>query len=542
MRVSEILSGGVEKFLELTPTIEEHLTDAENPHKVTKEQVGLGNVTNDLQAKDADFRSHQKAAVLDHPDGSVTASKLAKGAVTREKLARDSVDGDALRDGCVATQHLSQSVSNTIANKVTKESGMGLSQNSFTNADKAKLDAIVVSDEGGVSVDTSTLVLKSAPLKLCKTGVEYMEGETKNVVSGAASLISVDVNHTDGIQTVAYRDGEGIYRIKYWSPYYKHAYKTIIGAANTVCHCHAFAYEYLAGVTDGTVTILRGGVYNGGVEQATAWVTLSLTETSDVTLRHFFVDYNDTVDLYEIRLVYYAGTKFYVECFYEDGTKVWSFSTYTRSQKYYYSGEDYADTIYDTRFRIADMDTAKNIYIAPIGDTTHDHAILRLNRDGEVTGKYYPLPEYFADAYVAEDIILANGSLYAFIGCFIYRFNPETGVMTCISRLVNAHTHYLRGLSVCSDGKIHLMMEKISDGTGELYLIDGNHAKNAIEHRGCYRTMLTIDKACLLARYTGENVEAYYLDADTGEITSRVYKLTDVYEIIGAQTEESVGD
>lgn len=54
-----------------------HVADTtDNPHDVTKEQVGLGNVTNEEQATKAEYDNHRTASVIDHPDGSVTIEKL----------------------------------------------------------------------------------------------------------------------------------------------------------------------------------------------------------------------------------------------------------------------------------------------------------------------------------------------------------------------------------------------------------------------------------------------------------------------------------
>ncbi len=70
----------------LNTAFEKHCADKSNPHAVTKEQVGLENVDNVRQAAKADFDAHTTDAVLDHPDGSVTADKIADGSINENKL------------------------------------------------------------------------------------------------------------------------------------------------------------------------------------------------------------------------------------------------------------------------------------------------------------------------------------------------------------------------------------------------------------------------------------------------------------------------
>ena len=70
----------------INTALEGHKADESNPHAVTKEQVGLGNVDDVKQASKAEFDAHASAEVLSHPDGSVTTSKIAEGAINENKL------------------------------------------------------------------------------------------------------------------------------------------------------------------------------------------------------------------------------------------------------------------------------------------------------------------------------------------------------------------------------------------------------------------------------------------------------------------------
>ena len=188
MRVSELLNEGVKQFLENLPSMQDHMADTQNPHAVTKEDVGLSKVTNDLQAKDTDFRSHKHAAILDHPAGSVTAEKLASFSVTAEKLAKGAVGGDALKRGCVTEAHLDEPLRTKISEKVDKEDGMGLSKNSFTDAEKNKLALLTLSAGDTLTVDTGAMLLKSEPLRLIETGKEYRMGEEETLAQNVSAF------------------------------------------------------------------------------------------------------------------------------------------------------------------------------------------------------------------------------------------------------------------------------------------------------------------------------------------------------------------
>lgn len=86
-KISELLNRAVESFYKTMDTLQEHIAKRDNPHGVTKEQIGLGNVQNKEAAGADSFNAHRAASVLDHPDGSVTGQKLASGAVTPEKIS-----------------------------------------------------------------------------------------------------------------------------------------------------------------------------------------------------------------------------------------------------------------------------------------------------------------------------------------------------------------------------------------------------------------------------------------------------------------------
>lgn len=58
IKVSESLNGAIENFLELTPQINEHMEKNNNPHAVTKTQIGLANVVNEKQATAQQYIGH----------------------------------------------------------------------------------------------------------------------------------------------------------------------------------------------------------------------------------------------------------------------------------------------------------------------------------------------------------------------------------------------------------------------------------------------------------------------------------------------------
>ncbi|ERH51650.1 hypothetical protein O205_22040, partial [Bacillus amyloliquefaciens EGD-AQ14] len=69
----ETKQGAQEKADAVQANLDAHLEDKDNPHGVTKAQIGLSAVTNDVQAKKADFDKHTSDTSNPH---KVTAAQL----------------------------------------------------------------------------------------------------------------------------------------------------------------------------------------------------------------------------------------------------------------------------------------------------------------------------------------------------------------------------------------------------------------------------------------------------------------------------------
>ena len=83
-KVIEKLNGAIDEFLKIKSKTVAHFLDEENPHSVTAEQVGLGNVENVLAAPMVEFKAHQISKSNPH---SVTAAQVGLGNVENVKQA-----------------------------------------------------------------------------------------------------------------------------------------------------------------------------------------------------------------------------------------------------------------------------------------------------------------------------------------------------------------------------------------------------------------------------------------------------------------------
>lgn len=83
-KVIEKLNGAIDEFLQIKSKTEAHFLNKENPHSVTAEQVGLGNVDNVKQATRTEFYYHTGNKANPH---GVTKSQVGLGNVENVKQA-----------------------------------------------------------------------------------------------------------------------------------------------------------------------------------------------------------------------------------------------------------------------------------------------------------------------------------------------------------------------------------------------------------------------------------------------------------------------
>ena len=113
-----------------------HKGNKANPHEVTKAQVGLSNVDNTSDLDKPISNATQAALdVLDTSLDTHIADKTNPHNVTKEQLGLGNVENTADKD-----KPVSDAVQNVLDTKVDKIIGKGLSTNDFTNEDKSKLD------------------------------------------------------------------------------------------------------------------------------------------------------------------------------------------------------------------------------------------------------------------------------------------------------------------------------------------------------------------------------------------------------------------
>lgn len=132
-----------DKGKQTTDNLNEHLVDFDNPHRVDKDQVGLGNVdnTSDLNKP----VSNQQRAEFDRVDAEIVSTETALAAhiddkdnpheVTKAQIGLDNVDNTSDEDKPISTAQ-----QEALDNKVDKEEGKGLSANDFTDELKDKLE------------------------------------------------------------------------------------------------------------------------------------------------------------------------------------------------------------------------------------------------------------------------------------------------------------------------------------------------------------------------------------------------------------------
>lgn len=163
-----------------------HEANNQNPHGVTKTQVGLGSVDNVKQAAKTEFDAHDGDSVrhIAQPEREAWNAKADQTAldahmadqsnphgVTKAQVGLGNADNTADLDKPVST-----AMQAALDTKVDQEPGKGLSANDYTDADKAKLAGI----EAGAQVNTVTSVAgKTGAVVLSKEDVGL--GQVDNV-------------------------------------------------------------------------------------------------------------------------------------------------------------------------------------------------------------------------------------------------------------------------------------------------------------------------------------------------------------------------
>lgn len=193
---------------EVNSVTSEHINNTNNPHSVTKAQLGIENVdnTSDLDkpvstATQAELDSLQKTlestissttnALTKHEENTANPHS-----VTAEQIGLGNVDN---------TSDLEKPISNAVQaaldNKVTVEAGKGLSTNDFTTADKEKLDGI----QAGAQVNTVTSVAgKTGPVTLVKddVGLSNVANELQYSASNPQPITYATLQLTQGGETL----------------------------------------------------------------------------------------------------------------------------------------------------------------------------------------------------------------------------------------------------------------------------------------------------------------------------------------------------
>lgn len=152
---------------EKTPIIdkvEPHIANKQNPHEVTKAQVGLSNVTNDAQVKRSEMGANDGVATLDSK-GKVLESQLPAAVTYAANLPDNIVGGGkatATENGIILSLDTKNKENGDVSSKDilipnadgTKTSGSGL----MLNSDKTKINNIpsVVGNSLGLKSTTST--------------------------------------------------------------------------------------------------------------------------------------------------------------------------------------------------------------------------------------------------------------------------------------------------------------------------------------------------------------------------------------------------
>lgn len=193
------------KLSGLNNSLSTHIFDINNPHEVTKEQIGLGNADNTADA-DKPISNETKKALDEKAERTEflkhTSDKLNPHAVTKEQLGLENVDNTSDMNKPISYQALSEfdsvksairehGLNNNNPHKLTK-SHLGLSEvDNTSDADKPiSTDTKKALNEKENILNKSTVVDSSAndrsypTTKAVKNYGEKLQSETKLLLGG----------------------------------------------------------------------------------------------------------------------------------------------------------------------------------------------------------------------------------------------------------------------------------------------------------------------------------------------------------------------
>ncbi|MDD6308217.1 MAG: hypothetical protein PUB07_02535 [Clostridia bacterium] len=583
MKVSEALQKGVEDFLTLTPQATAHMESHENPHAVTAAQVGLGEIINERQATAAELSAHQNASTMPHVAGSVKtahlddgvvtsaklsndaviAEKIALGAVTEKKIAYHAVKEDKLGDTSVSTRVLKNGAvtENKIAadavsmpclapalrkyieGKVDKVDGLGLSQNSFTDSEKAKLAAINVT-EGDLSVDLSSYANSALPLSLVPTGQRLIQ-KGSETISGVGEFVSAYANpYTKTLLESWTASEDGHYVVRATLP--DSTQFTVDGPVGATCHCLTEDALYIPVVSEQDVLIYQRFIADGS-GTATLWKTISLTSVSNIELIEIFVEESQIKLLYTACVSTEDHTR--LHCFSYSGEELWKVYTITLFRTTMTQSYPQAD-YFAPRFRKAvdgvngELFCCGGMYRGQIEDGPNVSMInaYRINSEGVITKGYGVRPNSVTLKDLYLDICTALGNrVYVWAYGDVYCFDADTSEKYTFLK-TKKMIQKGRGLSSTADGKLMMAQTVQKPDTGvdctEISFIDGTMFVNARD-RELVTDSFLLDTIYNYTQLHGDSVLCYRYDEDTSSLVRDEYRLAKVYDIYVGNQEES---
>lgn len=172
-----------------------HTSNKSNPHGVTKDQVGLGNVdnTSDMAKPVSSATEIELKKKQSKIPGNTEAAKYLLQPPTEEGGNPGLFDKSQL-----ATAEQLNEVKQALGNKVEKEDGKGLSTNDFTEAYKTKLDGIAPSAQVNVIEKIKLNGEELSPVeKLIDLGSHYTNTEIDGKLNEKVSTTTYEAKVTE---------------------------------------------------------------------------------------------------------------------------------------------------------------------------------------------------------------------------------------------------------------------------------------------------------------------------------------------------------